>query len=125
MLITFAQCAQNALVRGNISLPLRTRGREFDRETEDHVRGLLLLQLHQLTKWYNGSQANPLGFVIELAGGLAVNGTERVLHVEPEHVHQRSPVFLGSWGDVKELQVWAHKRLYLSFGAQRNRVSKL
>jgi fructose-1,6-bisphosphatase I len=46
-------------------------------------------------------EANPLAFVVEQAGGAASTGTERILDVDPEHLHQRVPVFIGSREDVR------------------------
>ena len=45
-------------------------------------------------------EVNPLAFVVEQAGGAASTGTERVLDIKPEHLHQRVPVFIGSPADV-------------------------
>lgn len=38
----------------------------------------------------------PMAFIMEVAGGMATDGTKRILEVVPEHLHQRSPLFLGS-----------------------------
>ncbi|MDY6836895.1 MAG: class 1 fructose-bisphosphatase [Thermodesulfobacteriota bacterium] len=46
-------------------------------------------------------EANPLAFVAEQAGGAASTGRERILDIEPEHLHQRVPVFIGSAADVE------------------------
>ncbi|MDY6953545.1 MAG: class 1 fructose-bisphosphatase [Thermodesulfobacteriota bacterium] len=46
-------------------------------------------------------EANPLAFVAEQAGGAASTGRERILDMEPEHLHQRVPVFMGSAADVQ------------------------
>lgn len=46
-------------------------------------------------------EVNPLAFVAEQAGGLASTGFERVLDVQPQHLHQRVPVFIGSADDVR------------------------
>lgn len=45
-------------------------------------------------------EVNPLGFVVEQAGGAASTGLERVLDIQPQHLHQRVPVFIGSPDDV-------------------------
>ncbi|MBW1895635.1 MAG: class 1 fructose-bisphosphatase [Deltaproteobacteria bacterium] len=45
-------------------------------------------------------EANPLAFVVEQAGGAASTGRERVLDIQPRHLHQRVPVFIGSRSDV-------------------------
>jgi len=41
-------------------------------------------------------ECNPLAFIIEVAGGKATNGTQRILEVQPTEVHQRTPFFIGS-----------------------------
>ena len=44
----------------------------------------------------------PLAFVCEMAGGAASDGRRRILEVVPEQLHQRTPLFIGSKGDVEE-----------------------
>jgi fructose-1,6-bisphosphatase I len=46
----------------------------------------------------------PLAYVVEHAGGAATTGTDRVLDVAPNALHQRTPLFIGSSGDVAEVQ---------------------
>lgn len=46
-------------------------------------------------------EANPMAMIIEQAGGLAVDGTRRILDIEPEELHQRVPLFVGSRKDVE------------------------
>jgi len=48
-------------------------------------------------------EANPMGFVMEQAGGLASTGTERILDIVPEELHQRVPVIMGSKEEVERL----------------------
>jgi fructose-1,6-bisphosphatase I len=45
-------------------------------------------------------EANPLAFIVEQAGGAATNGTTRILDIEPTDLHQRTPLYIGSKGDV-------------------------
>lgn len=45
-------------------------------------------------------EANPLAFIAEQAGGLAIDGSRRILDVEPSGLHQRTPLFMGSKNDV-------------------------
>lgn len=49
-------------------------------------------------------EANPLAFIIEQAGGRATNGRQRILEVEPQNLHERTPLFIGSEEDVKEVE---------------------
>jgi fructose-1,6-bisphosphatase I len=46
-------------------------------------------------------EANPLAFICEQAGGRATDGYRRILDIEPEELHQRTPLFIGSEEDVK------------------------
>ncbi len=45
-------------------------------------------------------EVSPLAFVVEQAGGAATTGSERILDVQPQYLHQRVPVFIGSSADV-------------------------
>src|SRR5487761_2788015 len=47
-------------------------------------------------------EANPMSFVVEQAGGLAWDGERRVLEIEPERLHQRTPLIVGSPNNVEE-----------------------
>jgi fructose-1,6-bisphosphatase I len=46
-------------------------------------------------------EANPMAFIIEQAGGAATNGVQRILDIQPEELHQRVAVFLGSKNEVE------------------------
>jgi len=46
-------------------------------------------------------EANPMGFIVEQAGGKASTGTARILDVEPTGHHQRISVILGSRAEVE------------------------
>jgi fructose-1,6-bisphosphatase I len=43
----------------------------------------------------------PLAYLVEAAGGRASTGTQRVLEIQPEHIHQRVPFVVGSTQDVE------------------------
>jgi fructose-1,6-bisphosphatase I len=49
-------------------------------------------------------EANPLAFVCEQAGGAAINGSKRILDVHPTELHERTPLYIGSKGDVETAQ---------------------
>jgi fructose-1,6-bisphosphatase I len=49
-------------------------------------------------------EVNPLGMIIEQAGGKCSTGTGRVLDVVPTDIHERSPVYMGSTYDVDMLE---------------------
>ena len=61
-----------------------------------YVPVLLFLQLRLLY------ECNPVAYIIEQAGGIATTGTQPVLDVKPESIHQRVPLILGSPEDVQE-----------------------
>jgi fructose-1,6-bisphosphatase len=48
-------------------------------------------------------EANPMAMIIEAAGGAASTGRQRILEVQPEALHQRVPVILGSRAEVERL----------------------
>ena len=48
-------------------------------------------------------EAAPLAFVIENAGGASSDGERSLLEPVPEHLHDRTPVFLGSVEEVESL----------------------
>jgi fructose-1,6-bisphosphatase I len=50
-------------------------------------------------------EANPLAFVVEQAGGAAVDGHQRVLDIVPTELHQRTPLYIGSKNDVEIAQL--------------------
>lgn len=51
-------------------------------------------------------ECNPFAFIMEVAGGRATNGKDRILDIQPNALHQRSPVFLGSKGMMDELDTF-------------------
>lgn len=48
-------------------------------------------------------EANPMAMIVEQAGGAATNGKQRILDVQPEKLHQRIAVFLGSENEVERV----------------------
>ncbi len=60
------------------------------------------------TKNVNGKlrllyEGAPMSFIMEQAGGLATTGTQRVMEIVPEIVHQRVPMVMGSKNDIQEI----------------------
>lgn len=49
-------------------------------------------------------EAAPLAFVMEQAGGAAIDGERRILDIHPSELHQRTPLILGSKDDVKAFE---------------------
>ncbi|ADN74790.1 D-fructose 1,6-bisphosphatase [Ferrimonas balearica DSM 9799] len=45
-------------------------------------------------------EANPMSFLVEQAGGVASTGYERIMAIQPEGIHQRVAVILGSKNEV-------------------------
>ena len=45
-------------------------------------------------------ECNPMAFIVEQAGGAASSGTERTLDIQPAELHQRTPVYIGSYNMV-------------------------
>lgn len=48
-------------------------------------------------------EANPLGFVVERAGGVASTGKQRVLDIIPDNLHQRTSLVLGNKTEVEKI----------------------
>jgi fructose-1,6-bisphosphatase I len=48
-------------------------------------------------------EANPIAFLAEQAGGLASDGTRRILEVPPTSLHQRTPLLVGSREEMELL----------------------
>jgi fructose-1,6-bisphosphatase I len=46
-------------------------------------------------------EASPLAFIMEQAGGAAIDGHMRILDVQPTELHQRTPLYIGSKSDVE------------------------
>jgi len=46
-------------------------------------------------------EANPMSLLIEQAGGAAIDGTQRILDIQPTQLHQRVSVILGSKNEVE------------------------
>ncbi|MDO5055122.1 MAG: class 1 fructose-bisphosphatase [Pasteurella oralis] len=49
-------------------------------------------------------EGNPMAFLAEQAGGLATNGFQRILDIQPTALHQRVPLFIGSKEMVNKAQ---------------------
>ena len=51
-------------------------------------------------------EANPMGWLVEQAGGAATNGHQRILDVQPTKLHQRVSVILGSKNEVERITAY-------------------
>lgn len=61
------------------------------------------------TNYLNGKlrllyEGNPMAFLAEQAGGMASDGYQRILDIQPTELHQRVPLFLGSKEMVEKAQ---------------------
>jgi fructose-1,6-bisphosphatase I len=48
-------------------------------------------------------EANPMSFLVEQAGGAAINGVQRIMDIQPDKLHQRVSVILGSKNEVERV----------------------
>jgi fructose-1,6-bisphosphatase I len=48
-------------------------------------------------------EANPMGWIVEQAGGAATNGRQRILDIPPKGLHDRVSVVLGSKNEVERV----------------------
>ena len=51
-------------------------------------------------------EANPMGFLVEQAGGAATNGLQRILDIQPGQLHERVAVVLGSKNEVERVTAY-------------------
>jgi len=49
-------------------------------------------------------ECNPIAFICEQAGGLAINGEKNILDIEPKELHQRTPFYCGSEKMIQQFQ---------------------
>lgn len=49
-------------------------------------------------------ECNPLAFIIEQAGGKASDGFQRIMDIQPQSLHQRTPLFIGSKAMVEQAE---------------------
>ncbi len=49
-------------------------------------------------------ECNPIAYLAEQAGGRATDGYRRILDIQPEELHQRVPIFVGSKNMVMRLE---------------------
>jgi fructose-1,6-bisphosphatase I len=48
-------------------------------------------------------EANPMSMIVEQAGGASIDGTQRILDIQPTQLHQRVSVILGSKNEVERV----------------------
>jgi fructose-1,6-bisphosphatase I len=49
-------------------------------------------------------EANPVAFIAEQAGGMALDGHQRILAISPTAIHQRTPLVVGSRAELELFQ---------------------
>ncbi len=49
-------------------------------------------------------EANPVAFLAEQAGGMAIDGDRRVLDIQPDSIHQRTPLIVGSRVELADFE---------------------
>ena len=57
-------------------------------------------------------EANPIGFLIEQAGGRASTGYEPVLQVQPQGIHQRTGFICGSRNEVELIERYHNEKMH-------------
>lgn len=61
-------------------------------------------------------ECNPFAFIVEVAGGRATDGKQRILDIVPKELHERAPFFIGSSTMMDELETY--------FEADKNKTEK-
>lgn len=46
-------------------------------------------------------ECNPIAYLVEQAGGYATTGTQRIMEIDPQAIHERVPMIFGSRHEVK------------------------
>src|SRR6516165_2758263 len=79
--------AHRILMRGGVFM--------YPRDSKDPGRAGRLRLLYE---------ANPIGLLIEQAQGLATTGYQRVMEMQPDELHQRVPLIMGSRNEVERIE---------------------
>src|SRR6185295_10573934 len=67
--------------------------------TKSHPKGKLRLLY----------EANPMAFLAEQAGGMATDGKDRILDIQPDSLHQRTSLVVGSREEVELLRQFVNQ----------------
>ncbi len=84
--------AHRILMRGGVFM--------YPRDTKDPAKPGRLRLLYE---------ANPIGFIMEQAGGRASTGRQPILGVKPTALHQRISVVFGSKNEVERIERYHHE----------------
>jgi fructose-1,6-bisphosphatase I len=49
-------------------------------------------------------EANPLGYIITQAGGRITDGKRDILQIQPETIHQKTPIYIGSKKIIEKIE---------------------
>lgn len=49
-------------------------------------------------------EVNPLGYIVTQAGGAVSDGCRNTLTIVPTHIHERTPVYIGSKGIIQDIE---------------------
>jgi fructose-1,6-bisphosphatase I len=51
-------------------------------------------------------EVNPMSFIVEQAGGASSTGRQRAMEIQPQDLHQRVPVIMGSKNEVETISAY-------------------
>ncbi|MDO9514679.1 MAG: hypothetical protein Q7J01_01080, partial [Syntrophales bacterium] len=51
-------------------------------------------------------ELQPMAFLVEQAGGMATDGTQRILSIQPKALDQRCPIYMGSTYEVEKAKMF-------------------
>ena len=91
--------AHRILMRGGVFM--------YPRDTKDPTKPGRLRLLYE---------ANPIGFIMEQAGGRASTGRQNVLGVKPVELHQRIGLVFGSKNEVERIERYHHEPAIMDSG---------
>lgn len=77
------------------------------------IKGGIFIYPHS-KKYPNGKlrlmyECNPLSFIIEQAGGMATDGHQRIMEIQPKAIHQQTPIYIGSKENVSQVMDFLHE----------------
>jgi fructose-1,6-bisphosphatase I len=54
-------------------------------------------------------ECNPMAFIVEQAGGKASDGSNRIMEIQPQELHERAPFFCGSFNMVEKAEKFMYE----------------
>ena len=102
----------NSLIMLKNTLNFVKRKKTKDHLVSDFHRNMIkggIFLYPQTAKNPNGKlrllyECNPIAFICEQAGGLAINGEKNILDIEPKELHERTPFYCGSEKMIQQFQ---------------------